>query len=1187
MEKMPMVIFLRKKIKSVREFGFTQYEWEKLYIDYLRKLEFNKELPQPIQTVKKCTILNDTGKQKIASFKTTVKLSLVRNQSSIISDIIVNKSPSQSVIPHKTEASNDIFDERTGKSDYKKSLVTTFISNDKLHLALSEDSLIDVEDIDINIDHKKSKVKELKTWKGRIWSSTTDLNKMKYVSTRKSKSTSAIKAFQKFNILNYIYGDINAPHKSVLPKQQVYYVGYFTVEPNKSDSRSGRGSRSDKTNDSQTDKSDDAYRTTISDINKSSSSSSSESVCIFSKEAELSVTQCKKVECENRVHRDVHTPPDPQVLLDLENMNKICCDKTEKVEEVVGGITAKMKLGNDPCFCTCECTFSYTKKTTLCGICGGYEKLGEEYEHAPKHSFPMPCPVYHKLMDKNKLKVLSTSGSDTKKKEDSGQKSVRTGSKSGTSSDKRSIAEKKSESEKDRKKERKDDRFKFNYGYKAPQIGHMHCAMPCTGTLGPVPRNMGWLWTADNVPGLKFNPQWKPGAIHKFVYRMLKLARNPGDVIAKKRRKDTGKKKRPLKRPLLVVSKKNGEYTVTMETMKNYAKPRQLNQQPYEDKPVMTYVIGRTEEENLARQKKKEREQRRLERAQRMFIQSAFKDMCQEICLKTYQQALGILPDAEDPKCICYPAEPGPDKTNVNVSCSCSEVSGSFNSDTDSDEWVIEFTPPNASFDPTFKCKKVAKFDKYTQYSYLDFRVKLLDRFGNPVPRFFKGPDGKQQCSDLGGFWSPDHKWLEINVDGYIGPDERWAPNIFIGPNGETVDAEAGKFQATDGRWLVVGVDGYVDCQGQWRWYNKSRGKMSQKRPLMMSEMKNYFKYKKDTNILRKSPSSWSCFVGVSPLQLSARGITGHGADRKLLRKKLEDLIKQGIKVQTPPTTYVLSNTKMRSKKKKTTLTTLSIEKCKHSLPSDKGVEAVDEYGNKTYFRFKRSKNKRPKQRMDDLAKHGISLSSFHVPCFHSFINSEIIKQQQRKRFQTFSIVSKGWKPGAISKRLLRKLNKAKRSKLVVQEVKHTKKTKKRKEEKATLIISKIDGEYKIEMQAMPDGNDESLEQFTPLIYKIANADNEDRKNKKERLKRRILRRAAKDIKDSYNPKACDEICLNAYKHAVGILKSDDYFTGVKKDMEKGDILDSCSCSDIELSSCTSSEVDWEIHFSPPLSCLR
>lgn len=41
------------------------------------------------------------------------------------------------------------------------------------------------------------------------------------------------------------------------------------------------------------------------------------------------------------------------------------------------------------------------------------------------------------------------------------------------------------------------------HSFSAPQIGHSHCAMPCTGTLGNVPKHMGWLWTAEDIPGMK------------------------------------------------------------------------------------------------------------------------------------------------------------------------------------------------------------------------------------------------------------------------------------------------------------------------------------------------------------------------------------------------------------------------------------------------------------------------------------------------------------------------------------------------------------------------------------------------------------------------------------------------------------------------------------------------------------
>lgn len=492
------------------------------------------------------------------------------------------------------------------------------------------------------------------------------------------------------------------------------------------------------------------------------------------------------------------------------------------------------------------------------------------------------------------------------------------------------------------------------------------------------------------------------------------MARNPGEVTSKKRRRDQGKK-RPLKRPLLIVHKKEGEFNITMETMKTYTKQRALNQHPYEDKPVVTYTIGRSEEENRERRKKKERAQRRLERAQRHFIQSAFKDMCKEICTKTYQQALGLMPDAEDPECTCYPAEPGPDRTNLNVSCSCSEESASLGSDTDSDEWVVEFTPPNALFDPTYKGKKVLKVDNSTQYTYLDYRVKLMDRFGNPIPRFFKGTDGKQHCSDLGGFWSPDHKWIEINVDGYIAPDNRWAPNIFIGPSGEQVDAETGKFQTTTGNWLVVGVDGYIDSQGRWKYYPKPRSPPQKKVPTKKGDKNKKGDEKKP--VIKPSEATWSCFGDASPKDLGKLGIMGHGLDRKLLMSTLKEMMARGEDVTIPQPSVVPRRPETKKGRKARAqghkgdgFDPWNFEersKCRHPVPSEKGIVAVDARGNKTYFRLKNFRNKRPRERMATLSHRGISLSSFHVPCFHSFINGEVMRQQQRERLQAMAARAK------------------------------------------------------------------------------------------------------------------------------------------------------------------------------------
>lgn len=475
------------------------------------------------------------------------------------------------------------------------------------------------------------------------------------------------------------------------------------------------------------------------------------------------------------------------------------------------------------------------------------------------------------------------------------------------------------------------------------------------------------------------------------------------------------------KRPLLIIHKKDGEYNVTMETMKLYPKERTLNQYPYDDKPALSYTIGRTEEENRERKKKKDRIQRRLERAQREFMESSFKNMCEDICLKTYQQGLNLLPITESPDCPCFPANPDPDKLDYDRSCSCSEDKNSFDSETDSDEWMVEFTPPNAMFDAKFKPKKIVYEDNSSQYTYLDYRVNLLDRQGNPIPRFFKGPDGKEQCSDLGGFWSPDKKWLEINEDGYIAPDGRWAPNSFIGPGGDIIDAECGKWQAPNGFWLTVGVDGFIDPQGKWKFNAKGKRIYSMAKPPDPVKPKRAGggddeeetpgkKGDKGGKGLtnKKSLGVWSCFGdNISAKFLSEMGIMGHGHDKDMLQQSLKVLMARGEKVIIPK-----SPTIPRRKGKTSGVKAFDSHsyfeertRCRHPVPSDKGIVAVDDEGNKTYFRLAHFKNKRPYQRINTLQDQGYSLSSFHLPCLHSFISSEVMKKQQRERI--FALAAK------------------------------------------------------------------------------------------------------------------------------------------------------------------------------------
>lgn len=48
------------------------------------------------------------------------------------------------------------------------------------------------------------------------------------------------------------------------------------------------------------------------------------------------------------------------------------------------------------------------------------------------------------------------------------------------------------------------DYLLFKLCFVAPKIGHALCGvMTCAGIMSNVPKHMGWLWTAPNVPGLK------------------------------------------------------------------------------------------------------------------------------------------------------------------------------------------------------------------------------------------------------------------------------------------------------------------------------------------------------------------------------------------------------------------------------------------------------------------------------------------------------------------------------------------------------------------------------------------------------------------------------------------------------------------------------------------------------------
>ncbi|VVD02644.1 unnamed protein product [Leptidea sinapis] len=624
-------------------------------------------------------------------------------------------------------------------------------------------------------------------------------------------------------------------------KMPEYDVYYFTVEHD-----------FDKNTDSSSPTNTNKYSSTGCPSDRQEKESCSRTTCsALNREGEdVEETQCHDPVCPTtRIFPP--SPADSDIMIELKDVCNPCsfqtCDVSEKVKDfIVDGILNKKDKTNDddPCYCDCVCTFNFSKKTTYCSVCEGYECLGDDVRQMPDYAKPHPCPVYHKLYDKKYIKVQSPwPDEDVKPVDTISIKSSRTASKPPTSADRgsshaKSLLDRRSDKTSDekvkkQKKEKKQvGKFTANVEKATPSTpAVVKKPKPSKYPYPAVPKHMGWNWTAEDIPGMKQRPKWKPGAANKILVRRYRALREGVDNIAKKKRAMMQRKKKIEMKPTLVVKKIDGEYTVQMEVFKKYSKERLVFQYPYDEKPPLIYTIGKTEEEKRKIRVQRERRERRETRRKSRLLQSTFRDKCQEICLKAYNQAIGLapLPNPNDPECPCQVK----DAQNISPpidSCSCSDEGDTIStSDTDGDEWVIEFTPPAARWNTKAKHPPILT-DNESQYTYLDYKVKLFDKSGNPVPRYFKGPDGKQECSDLGGFWDPDHKiWYEINKDGYIGPDNRWVPMNFIGPDGMYYSAEDGFITDANGQVLKIGIDGYIDKDGNWAWYSRKKPSKSLK----------------------------------------------------------------------------------------------------------------------------------------------------------------------------------------------------------------------------------------------------------------------------------------------------------------------------------------------------------------------
>lgn len=153
-------------------------------------------------------------------------------------------------------------------------------------------------------------------------------------------------------------------------------------------------------------------------------------------------------------------------------------------------------------------------------------------------------------------------------------------------------------------------------------------------------------------------------------------------------------------------------------------------------------------------------------------------------------------------------------------------------------------------------------------------------------------------------------------------------------------------------------------------------------------------------------------------------------------------------------------------------------------------------------------------------------------------------------------------------------LNKAKLRKSTVTEIKLARRQRKRTEAKPLIIVGKTNGRYHIEMQVS-----ENYEKHTPLVYKIESVNNKGKLKKREKVITDLTSAAIKQVwSDPFHPKDCENICLKDFYEAMR-TRAPGF------DAENNKEEESCSCADEEIIySCDSSEVDWEIHFTPPIA---
>lgn len=225
-------------------------------------------------------------------------------------------------------------------------------------------------------------------------------------------------------------GGKGCPYKNRLDPQQVYHVYYFTVEHDfdkeggpSSQSKSPQTASSPKDTVSGSTSPSGGFTSKYKYCSENCPSkledepvSCSKSACYTGVELEKAKAEKCMADCPGQM-KAVVSPADSEIIIKFDDIRNPCCVKSCNIADtvkdfIVEGIDKKKKpkpilARDDPCYCDCECSFKFSKKTTYCAVCGGYECLGDDMALQPEYAKPHPCPIYHKLYDKKGIQVKS------------------------------------------------------------------------------------------------------------------------------------------------------------------------------------------------------------------------------------------------------------------------------------------------------------------------------------------------------------------------------------------------------------------------------------------------------------------------------------------------------------------------------------------------------------------------------------------------------------------------------------------------------------------------------------------------------------------------------------------------------------------------------------------------------------